>query len=391
MAKSLKLTYIFWAMCGIFGIHHLYLGRYLHWFLWITSCGGFGVGLLIDLFKIPSFVRERNLTASWMARWASQGGRKVWLSEWQLDRWVGALLFSLYYEVILYYAVDEVIDSRLVHSAMRTCGRTLGVYLCSSLGRKCCSITTTALVSTLCELCLPFIFGPMITGPRSFPSPPITPQPSGFSSIVAAFITTIAAFSTQRYKSILPSASTSPPQSTRGHHHAHHLHLNHSDDIVQAEADAIQRRKRQPLYRRALHHLLFIGGILVSLVLFLICISSAVWHHTEVPNREKPSERVLLREVISEAIGENDVEWLMKENLMNWAKRGEEKGLIGMGVRMESLIQMTSDSFGSIFSKKVGGVYKDYLPLDVESVSENVTDVEVVLEQQQQHTGNDEL
>ncbi|CAF1184356.1 unnamed protein product [Adineta steineri] len=40
--KSLILTYIFSLIGGLFGVHHLYLGRTQHALVWFTTFGGFG-------------------------------------------------------------------------------------------------------------------------------------------------------------------------------------------------------------------------------------------------------------------------------------------------------------------------------------------------------------
>ena len=61
MAKSLCLAYFFWAIGGCFGLHHIYLGRDRHAFLvWSTGAGYFGLGLLRDLWRIPSYVKDAN-------------------------------------------------------------------------------------------------------------------------------------------------------------------------------------------------------------------------------------------------------------------------------------------------------------------------------------------
>lgn len=55
------LTYLLWATCGWFGIHHLYLGRVKHAIIWfVTLGGGFGCGWFRDLWRIPYYVRWRN-------------------------------------------------------------------------------------------------------------------------------------------------------------------------------------------------------------------------------------------------------------------------------------------------------------------------------------------
>lgn len=55
------ITYFFWLIGGLFGLHHFYLERDIQCFLsWCTIGGYFGFGWLRDIFYIPSYVRDAN-------------------------------------------------------------------------------------------------------------------------------------------------------------------------------------------------------------------------------------------------------------------------------------------------------------------------------------------
>lgn len=59
--KSIALAYFLWLFGGIFGLHHLYLHRDRHAFLWWCTLGGcFGIGWLFEIFYIPGYVRDAN-------------------------------------------------------------------------------------------------------------------------------------------------------------------------------------------------------------------------------------------------------------------------------------------------------------------------------------------
>lgn len=59
--KSIVIAYILWLFGGVFGLHHLYLHRDFHAFVhWSTFVGYFGIGWVVDFFKIPSYVRDCN-------------------------------------------------------------------------------------------------------------------------------------------------------------------------------------------------------------------------------------------------------------------------------------------------------------------------------------------
>ncbi|XP_051914131.1 dnaJ homolog subfamily C member 22 isoform X1 [Hippocampus zosterae] len=69
MVKSVMVAYALWAVGGLFGLHHFYLGRDSQTLLWILTLGGFGIGWIRDLICIPTYVTEAN--AETMKRKAS--------------------------------------------------------------------------------------------------------------------------------------------------------------------------------------------------------------------------------------------------------------------------------------------------------------------------------
>lgn len=61
--KSGPAAFVLWLCCliGICGLHRFYLGRPLTGLLWLFTFGLLGIGQLIDLFLLPSMVRQENL------------------------------------------------------------------------------------------------------------------------------------------------------------------------------------------------------------------------------------------------------------------------------------------------------------------------------------------
>jgi DnaJ homolog subfamily C member 22 len=59
--KNILFAYFFAIIGGLFGFHHIYLGRTQHALLWFTTFGGFGIGLIYELFvAIKGYVDEAN-------------------------------------------------------------------------------------------------------------------------------------------------------------------------------------------------------------------------------------------------------------------------------------------------------------------------------------------
>ncbi|KAK7088166.1 uncharacterized protein [Littorina saxatilis] len=58
--RSLADAYILWFPCGLFGFHHFYLRNYGMGFLYLFTFGLLGIGWLVDIFRMPSMVREAN-------------------------------------------------------------------------------------------------------------------------------------------------------------------------------------------------------------------------------------------------------------------------------------------------------------------------------------------
>ncbi|WBB70787.1 TM2 domain-containing protein [Micromonospora sp. WMMD812] len=58
--KQTGTAYLFWFLLGVFGGHQFYLGKTGRGLLYLFTVGIFGVGVLIDLFTLPSQVRQVN-------------------------------------------------------------------------------------------------------------------------------------------------------------------------------------------------------------------------------------------------------------------------------------------------------------------------------------------
>ena len=60
VTKETWIAYILWFFLGILGIHKFYVNKTGWGILYLFTGGIIGIGLLIDLFTIPSQVRNYN-------------------------------------------------------------------------------------------------------------------------------------------------------------------------------------------------------------------------------------------------------------------------------------------------------------------------------------------
>lgn len=58
--KDTGIAYLLWLLLGAFGGHKFYLGRIGWGVAYLLTFGFLGIGVLIDLFTLPSQVRNAN-------------------------------------------------------------------------------------------------------------------------------------------------------------------------------------------------------------------------------------------------------------------------------------------------------------------------------------------
>lgn len=62
--RSLMSAYYLWTVGGFFGVHHFYLGRFIHGLLALWSLNLCGLGFFLDAFMMPLYVRGFNANCS---------------------------------------------------------------------------------------------------------------------------------------------------------------------------------------------------------------------------------------------------------------------------------------------------------------------------------------
>ncbi|XP_005097533.1 dnaJ homolog subfamily C member 22 [Aplysia californica] len=212
---SLVITYILWLFFGWFGWHHVYLDRWNQAIAWFITCGGgFGLGWLRDLWRIPDYVAWINRDKDFeMRHLSSIAEGKPSCSSFRLCGMLG-LGFVLSLALCCLtpeYAAKEIDGSpawywylfcRTLFVALVLSGSSLGVYLVSNIGELQCSLLYPLLGSVLAvpwlitnesNVFLPTIFAALVTWWKGLCWRPLRDkQKSSLSSLVlygiAAFL-----------------------------------------------------------------------------------------------------------------------------------------------------------------------------------------------------------
>ncbi|XP_063701860.1 dnaJ homolog subfamily C member 22 [Culicoides brevitarsis] len=159
--KSLIMTYLLWFFGGFFGLHHLYLHRDFHAFAhWCTFGGYFGVGWVVDMFKIPEFVRDANEDPVFIAKFLEKlkANRKPPFSTY---RFMGAICLSYLWGQVAMIAIPESvvfgIDFSFLHWIIPF-AIALGVWVVGNIGRETGCLWHSVVAAYLSYLSRYFIF-----------------------------------------------------------------------------------------------------------------------------------------------------------------------------------------------------------------------------------------
>ncbi|XP_067640887.1 dnaJ homolog subfamily C member 22 [Eurosta solidaginis] len=137
--KSVIIAYILWLFGGIFGLHHLYLHRDRHAFIWLSTLGGyFGIGWLAEIFLIPEYVRDANEDPEFIKSFVSrlQANRRP---PYSARRFVGEVMIGYLFGQLVLMAIPETIfggiDWSFLHWLIPVFV-SLGVWTVGNIGRE---------------------------------------------------------------------------------------------------------------------------------------------------------------------------------------------------------------------------------------------------------------
>lgn len=105
--KSLIVAYLLWLFGGLFGLHHIYLHRDRHAFIWWCTIGGyFGLGWIFEIFKIPEYVRDANEDPVFISKYIEKM-RMYKKPEFSTIRFLGEIMVSYLFGQLVMIAIPE--------------------------------------------------------------------------------------------------------------------------------------------------------------------------------------------------------------------------------------------------------------------------------------------
>ncbi|KAH3749696.1 dnaJ homolog subfamily C member 22-like [Dreissena polymorpha] len=135
---NLTLTFVLWLFGGIFGLHHLYLNRPRHCFIWCVTWGGMFIGWLAEVTQLRHYVDEANQSRKYrehMKVMRTHKPRPSWSvivlgSQLMIGHQLGKLLICAIPE---YYTVETWYAAYLSH-LLAALGAALGVHTAANIG-----------------------------------------------------------------------------------------------------------------------------------------------------------------------------------------------------------------------------------------------------------------
>ena len=138
--KRTWLAYVYYLLAGWTGLHHFYIGRDFNAFLWGTTFGGFGLGLLTDLFRLPDLIADANEEDLQMKQLRLEMEHRK-KPAWKLERLFYLLATGTLYDLIFSSCLpsewkDEWYYFRLVHAIVSSLSASFGLWVAGNVGRQ---------------------------------------------------------------------------------------------------------------------------------------------------------------------------------------------------------------------------------------------------------------
>ncbi len=138
MAKNLFVAYVLWWFLGWLGVHHFYLGRDRHAFVWWATGGGiFGLGWLRDMWRLPAYVDSANEEPYYMER-LTEMIRVRKSPPFNPSRFIGQTCFGTFLGYLSMLAISEdfAVAYPIVRSLVVPFSVAVGVHIVGNIGRE---------------------------------------------------------------------------------------------------------------------------------------------------------------------------------------------------------------------------------------------------------------
>ncbi|KAH8276752.1 hypothetical protein KR044_008620 [Drosophila immigrans] len=138
--KSVVVAYVLWLFGGIFGLHHLYLHRDRHAFVWWCTLGGYmGVGWLSEIFMIPEYVRDANEDPEFVKTFVAKL-QAFQRPPYSAKRFLGQIMIGYLFGQLVASAIPQTIVAGIDFSWLHwliPLAISLGVWTVGNIGREC--------------------------------------------------------------------------------------------------------------------------------------------------------------------------------------------------------------------------------------------------------------
>lgn len=141
---NIVVAYIFWLLGGPFGLHHFYLGRDKHAFVWYISFGGLLLGWFRDLWRLPEYVYQANNDPAFLREFEDRRHRHK-KPPFSVTRFAGQCCIGILLGYLFRLAIPEGTLGMLHPFIRKTIGvllplfgTTVGVKLVANIGTQLC-------------------------------------------------------------------------------------------------------------------------------------------------------------------------------------------------------------------------------------------------------------
>ena len=136
--KSTCVTYLLWLIGGGVGLHHFYLGRDRHAFVWWCTLGGvFGMGWFRDLWRIPSYVESANEDQAFLEYYTNLIRTRSKPS-FNIVRFCGQLAVGFFFGMLSLLTISEEFHQEfpIVRALVIPFAIAVGVHTVGNIGRE---------------------------------------------------------------------------------------------------------------------------------------------------------------------------------------------------------------------------------------------------------------